>query len=139
MLLRLSPIPVRPLGHAVHRAPDTERDEHPGYGAAGHTVWYARYGYRCSVRKVCFTRDTRVLSSKLVPYSDLPGSVRSSAVCGPSVQVPWLSGSDLSGHGLVSAGGGRSKRERDDPTQHVREGRQTNVLRNKDGYAYFGS
>lgn len=38
MLLRLSPIPVRPFGHAVHRAPDTERNQHPGYGAAGHTV-----------------------------------------------------------------------------------------------------
>lgn len=38
MLLRLSPIPVRPFGHAVHRAPDTERNQHPGYGATGHIV-----------------------------------------------------------------------------------------------------
>lgn len=41
MLLWLSPIPARPLGHAVHRAPDTECDQHPGYGAAGHAVWNA--------------------------------------------------------------------------------------------------
>lgn len=37
MLLRLSPILVRPTGHAVHRAPDAERNQHPGDGAAaGH-------------------------------------------------------------------------------------------------------
>lgn len=35
---RLSPIPVRLFGHAVDRAPDAERNQHPGYGAAGHTV-----------------------------------------------------------------------------------------------------
>lgn len=38
MRLRLSPIPVLPLGHAVHRAPDTERNQHPGYSAAGHNA-----------------------------------------------------------------------------------------------------
>lgn len=37
LLLRLSPAPERPFGHAVHRAPDAERHQHPGYGAAGHT------------------------------------------------------------------------------------------------------
>jgi len=36
MLLRLSPTLVRSFGHAVHRAPDTERNQHPGDGAAGH-------------------------------------------------------------------------------------------------------
>lgn len=36
MLLRLSPTPVSHFGHAVHHAPDTERNQHPGYGAAGH-------------------------------------------------------------------------------------------------------
>lgn len=40
MLLRLSPTLVRPLGHAVHRAPDAERDQHPGYGTAGHGVFF---------------------------------------------------------------------------------------------------
>lgn len=39
MLLRLSPTLVRPFGHAVHRAPDAERNQHPGYGAAGHAHW----------------------------------------------------------------------------------------------------
>lgn len=38
MLLRLSPTLVRPFGHAVHGAPDPERKQHPGYGAAGHAV-----------------------------------------------------------------------------------------------------
>lgn len=38
MLLRLSPTLVRPSGHAVHRAPDAERNQHPGYGAPGHAV-----------------------------------------------------------------------------------------------------
>lgn len=38
MLLPLSPSPARPSGQAVHRAPDTERNQHPGYGAAGHNV-----------------------------------------------------------------------------------------------------
>lgn len=37
MLRRLSPTLVRSSGHAVHRTPDTERNQHPGYGAAGHT------------------------------------------------------------------------------------------------------
>lgn len=37
MLLRLPPIPVRLFGHAVHRAPDTQSNQHPGYGAAGHS------------------------------------------------------------------------------------------------------
>lgn len=38
MLRRLSRAPVRPFGHAVHRAPDAQRNQHPGNGAAGHTV-----------------------------------------------------------------------------------------------------
>lgn len=53
MLLRLPPIPVRLSGHAVHRAPDTKSNQHPGYGAAGHTDKSlesvpAEVGYRCS-------------------------------------------------------------------------------------------
>lgn len=38
MLLRLSPTLVRPFGHAVYGAPDAERNQHPGYGAAGHAA-----------------------------------------------------------------------------------------------------
>lgn len=38
ILLRLSPTLVRPFGHAVHGAPDTERKQHPGDAAAGHAV-----------------------------------------------------------------------------------------------------
>lgn len=30
VVLRLSPTLVRPFGHAVHRAPDAERNQHPG-------------------------------------------------------------------------------------------------------------
>lgn len=50
MLLRLSPIPVRPFGHAVHRAPDTERNKHPGYGAAGHSLLFLNALDRCKAR-----------------------------------------------------------------------------------------
>lgn len=38
MLTCLTPIPVRPSGHTVHCAPDTQGNQHPGDGAASHTV-----------------------------------------------------------------------------------------------------
>lgn len=93
MLLWLSPIPVRPLGHAVHRAPDTERDQHPGYGAAGHAVRNEPLVY-CAIwlqvirAQSLFHQGRRDLGSScyLVPRSNLPRSLLSSAVCGPGVQ-----------------------------------------------------
>ncbi len=97
-------------------------------------------GYRCSLCKVYVTRD----GEKSVPVQLLfsaalrpPCSVRSSPVCGPSVQVTslwewfiwaWLTFSRR-----------REVQQRDRlPTQHV-EVRRTNFLRNKHGYANFRS
>lgn len=70
MLLRLSPTLVRPLGHAVHRAPDAECHQHPGYGTAGHAVFkvklplHGAYDHRCCVREVLFDQARRDLSSR---------------------------------------------------------------------------
>lgn len=80
--------------------------------------FFTECSYRCSLSKVCFTRDGGevcssanfyVMSRSHLPVQSAP--LRSPApVCRLAV---W--GSDLSRHGLASDGGGRSNKETDNP------------------------
>ena len=155
MLLRLSPAPVRPPGHAVHRAPDAERNQHPGYGAAGHIVFRIKKKERkkekrathfncCSkmwsqVRKRRrrdvgnFQCNSYILVSLQVPVQPAPIGPLPLQCAAPVCRLPGC-GSDLSGHGLHSGGGGgggggggRSNKKRPDHAagSTLKWGRQT--------------
>lgn len=58
VLMRLTPIPVRPSGHTVHCAPDTQGNQHPGDGAASHTVeeWLNESRMKLQVSRCYYTR-----------------------------------------------------------------------------------
>lgn len=138
MLLRLSPAPVRPSGHAVHRAPDAERNQHPGYGAAGHFFMFflkrknkphtsvvAECGHRCAKET---ERTFQCTSYILVPRSKSQSSphrsVRSLSSARPqcagyqAVGVIYLGMAYIQPGRGGGGGGGRSNKKRD-PTTHA--------------------
>lgn len=106
MLRRLPPAPVRLLGHAVDRAPDAQRNQQPGYGAAGHgrETLSSRY---CGTREI--SSSAASASSRRAPsagqqpvgviylaiaFSGEVGgptrSVTAHAACGRQTQTPSL-------------------------------------------------
>lgn len=87
MLRRLSPVPERLLGHAVHRAPDAERNQHPGDGAAEHAHITAA---PCASVQPGDGEKSVPVQLSFTPLSKTPRSVRSSVVRGASVQVTTL-------------------------------------------------
>lgn len=105
MILTLSPAPVRLLGHAVHRAPHTERDQQPGHGAAWHGVGNnknhtikkkfknLKTSTEESVQK-CLDSRLRVAEISVALCGSPPASLTSNSLlssflhqCGPSAQV----------------------------------------------------
>lgn len=76
--------------------------------------------YRCSLCKVYFTQGRREVGSSATlifccaPTSQINPLLSSLQSAAPVCRLP-VCGSDLSGHGLVSAGGGRSNKETDYP------------------------
>lgn len=147
MLLRLSPNLVRPFGHAVHRAPETERKQHPGYGATGHAVWNNGLshdkvtGVPCS--DVYFTTDgnTYIPGGLLLSCAAPPLSPNSTLL---SVQRPLSAG--YQAVGVIYLGmawcqpeEGRPKKPSLPHAASKREARDINRLRNIDVYAHSGS
>lgn len=80
-------------------------------------------GYKRSSCKVYFTRDgEKSVPMQLfffLPHSNLPDQSAPLQSAAPLCRLP-VCGSDLSGHGLLSAGGGRSNKETDEPTHAAR-------------------